>query len=213
MMASNTLRILVPGLLLPVFMSHAGGWAVVTVDTLPEYTEAGKSTQLTYVVRQHGVEPHPNLKGTIEATSGRLTARGLVVPGERPGQYTASITLPSAGDWSITIRSGFPRADVTLLPLTALTHGTSLTRAVTDIARGEALFTAKGCVTCHVQMDVGPRLEGRRFEAAYISTFLANPPRTPTQPSRSPMPNLGLEQREIASLVAYLNSPRQLGAR
>lgn len=213
MMASNTLRILVPGLLLPVVMGHAGGWAVVTVDTLPEYTEAGKSTQLTYVVRQHGVEPHPNLKGTIEATSGRLTARGFVVPGERAGQYTASITLPSAGDWSITIRSGFPRADVTLLPLTAVTHGTSLTRAVTDIERGEALFTAKGCVTCHVQMDVGPRLEGRRFEAAYISTFLANPPRTPTQPSRSPMPNLGLQQREIASLVAYLNSPRQLGAR
>jgi hypothetical protein len=213
MMASNTLRILVPGLLLPAFMSHAGGWAVVTVDTLPDYTEAGKATQLTYAVRQHGVELHPNLKGTIEATSGRLTARGFVVPGERPGHYTASITLPSAGDWSITIRSGFPRADVTLLPLTAVTHGTSLTRVATDVERGEALFTAKGCITCHVQMDVGPRLEGKRFDAAYISGFLANPPRTPKPTSRSAMPNLGLEQREIASLVAYLNSPRQLGAR
>lgn len=213
MIASNALRVLVPGLLLPVFMNHAGGWAVVTIDKLPDYTEAGKATTLTYVVRQHGEEPFSNLKGSIEATSGRLTARGLVVPGERAGQYRASITLPSAGDWSITIKSGFPRADVTLRPLTAVTHGTSLTRTVTDAERGEALFTAKGCVTCHVQMDVGPRLEGKRFETAFISAFLANPPRTPRPPARSAMPNLGLEQREIASLVAYLNSPRQLGAR
>ena len=213
MIASNALRVLVPGLLLPVFMNHAGGWAVLTVDKLPDYTEAGKPTILTYMVRQHGVEPFPDLKGSITATSGRLSARGFVVPGERRGQYTASITLPSEGDWSISIASGFPRADAALRPLTAVTHGTTLTRTVSDAERGEALFAAKGCVTCHVQIDVGPRLEGRRFDATSISAFLANPPRTPAQGNRSPMPNLGLDQREIASLVAYLNSPRQLGAR
>jgi hypothetical protein len=48
---------------------------------------------------------------------------------------------------------------------------------------------------------------------AYISGFIANPPATPTQPGGQPMPNLGLQQREIASLVAYLNSDRQVGAR
>jgi hypothetical protein len=213
MMASYMLRVLVPGLLLPVFMNHAGGWAVVTVDNLPDYAEAGKATTLTYMVRQHGVEPFPGLTGTITATSGRLTARGSVVPGQRRGQYSASITLPSAGDWSISIKSGFPKADVTLRPLTAVTHGTTLARTVSDPERGEALFTAKGCVTCHVQIPVGPKLDGRRFDATYISAFLANPPRTPTQPNREAMPNLGLDQREIASLVAYLNSPRQLGAR
>lgn len=213
MMASNALRVLVPGLLLPVIMSHAGGWAVVTIDALPDYVEAGKAVTLTYMVRQHGVEPFDDLEGTIEATSGRHTARGVVVPGRKRGQYQASITLPTTGDWSLTIKSGFPRADAKLLPLPAVTAGTSLTRTVSDAERGERLFQAKGCVTCHVQIAVGPRLEGRRFDAQYISGFLANPPRTPTQPGRETMPNLGLEPREIASLVAYLNSPRQLGAR
>jgi mono/diheme cytochrome c family protein len=213
MMPSYALRVLVPSLLLPVFMSHAGGWAVVTVDSLPDYVEAGKVVTLTYMVRQHGVEPHRDLTGRIEATSGRLTARGVVVAGQRPGQYRASITLPSAGDWSITLRSGFPRADVTIAALPAIAPGASLTRTITDAERGERLFAAKGCVTCHVQIDVGPRLEGRRFDPAYISGFIANPPRTPTQRGRPAMPNLGLEQREIASLVAYLNTPGQLGAR
>ena len=213
MMPINALRVLMPSLLLPVFMSHAGGWAVVTVDSLPDYVEAGKAVTLTYMVRQHGVEPHGDLDGRIEATSGRLTARGVVVPGQRRGQYQASITLPSAGDWSITLESGFPRADVTIAALPAIAPGASLTRTISDAERGGRLFTAKGCVTCHVQIDVGPRLEGRRFDPVYISGFIANPPRTPTQRGRPAMPNLGLGQREIASLVAYLNSPRQLGAR
>ena len=47
MMPSNALRVLVPSLLLPVFMSHAGGWAVVTVDSLPDYVEAGKAVTLS----------------------------------------------------------------------------------------------------------------------------------------------------------------------
>lgn len=213
MMASKSLRVLVPGLVLPVLMSHAGGWAIVTVDALPDYVEAGKPVTLTYMVRQHGVTPVGELDGRVEATFGRLTARGTVAPGDRVGHYRASITLPSAGQWSIRIRSGWPRADVEVPPLPAVAAGTGLTRTVSDVERGERLFAAKGCVTCHAQMDVGPRLDGKRFDVAYISAFLANPPRTPSQPGRGTMPNLGLQPREIASLIVYLNSPRQLGAR
>ena len=212
MMAINALRVLVPGVFLPVMMNHAGGWAVVTVDRLPEYAEAGKPVALTYMVRQHGVEPHSGLKGSVVATSDGQTVRGTVVAGERAGQYQAQIALPSAGNWSITIKSGFPRADLTLLPVTTVAAGTSLTRTAPDVERGGRLFVAKGCVTCHGQIDVGPKLDGRRFDATYISGFLANPPRTPTQ-GRSAMPNLGLEQKEIASLVAYLNRPQQMSSR
>ncbi len=213
MMAIDALRVLVPALLLPASMHHAGGWAVVTVDQLPDYAEVGKPVTLTYMVRQHGVEPHGDLKGTIVATSGFQKARGTVVTGGRVGEYRASIVLPSAGDWSITIESGFPRANAKLVPLTTVPAGTSLTRTLSDAERGERLFAAKGCVMCHVQIDVGPKLEGRRFDATYISGFLASPPRTPTQPGRPAMPNMGLAPKEIASLVAYLNSSKQLGAR
>jgi hypothetical protein len=213
MMASKALRVLVPGVLLPVFLTHAGGWAVVTLDDLPESVEVGKAVSLTYMVRQHGVEPHDGLRGIVEATSGRLTARGVVTPGDRKGQYTARITLPTAGDWSIRIESGFPKADVTLLPIPALTAGETMTRPASDADRGGRLFVAKGCVTCHVQIPVGPKLEGKRFDPTYLAGFLANPPATPRVPATGPMPNLGLDQREIASLVAYLNNNREMGAR
>jgi hypothetical protein len=213
MMASNALRVLLPGVLLPALMAHAGGWAVITVQELPDYVEVGKRIDLSYMVRQHGQTPLDELRGSIEATSGRLQATGAVVPGAKPGLYKASITLPNAGDWSITIHSGFGRSDITLLPLPAVEHGGAPTRAVTDAERGRRLFVAKGCVTCHEQIQVGPKLDGKRFDVAYISAFMANPPSTPSRGGSSPMPNLGLQQREIASLVAFLNSDRQVTTR
>jgi hypothetical protein len=213
MMASRTLSVLVPGLLLPALMAHAGGWAVITVQDLPDYVEAGQRVDLSYMVRQHGHTALENLHGSIQATSGRLSATGMVSPGGKPGLYSASITLPSAGQWSITIRSGFGNSDITLVPLSAVEHGTSLTSPMTDTERGRRLFVAKGCVTCHQQIAVGPNLDGKRFDVAYISGFIANPPTTPSRPGGSPMPNLGLRQREIASLVAFLNSDQQVGSR
>ena len=207
MIASSALRILVPVFLLPLTMSHAGGWAVITVEDLPDVVEAGKPVTLTYVVRQHGLTVLDRLRGQVDASSGRLSAQGTVVETSRSGRYAATLTLPSEGEWSITIRSGFGKSDVTLLPLTAVTHGTGLTRPVSDTERGRRLFVAKGCVTCHAQIEVGPNLDGKRFDAPYLSAFLANP--RPPQPGKAAMPNLGLQPKEIASLVAYLNSDRQ----
>ena len=211
--ASKALRVLVPGLLLPTLMAHAGGWAVITVDDLPDYVEAAKPVTLSFTVRQHGVTPLDQLTPSIRATSGRLTANGTVRSADGAGHYTASLTFPSAGDWSVTIRSGFGSSDVTLLPLPVVDHGGGLTRVVTDTDRGERLFVAKGCVTCHVQIAVGPRLDGKKFDVGYISGFLAKPPTTPREPGKSTMPNLGLQPREIASLVSYLNSDRQVSTR
>ena len=212
-MMARALRVLVPGLLLPTLMGHAGGWAVITVDDLPDYAEAGKPIQLGYMVRQHGHTPLDQLRGAVEATSGRLATRATVIPSGSPGRYSAALTLPSAGEWTITVKSGFGSSDITLLPITAVEHGASLTRRVTDLERGRRLFVAKGCVTCHEQIAVGPRLAGRRFDAAYISGFIANPPATPSQRGGTPMPNLGLRRNEIASIVTYLNSDRQVGSR
>lgn len=209
MLASRMLHVLIPGLL-PALMAHAGGWAVITVQDLPDYVEAGKQVDLSYMVRQHGHAPVEQLRGSIQATSGRLSVTGTVSPGGQLGRYAASITLPSAGEWSITIRSGFGKSDITLVPLAAVEHGTSLTRVLDDVERGRRLFVAKGCVTCHEQIGVGPNLTGKRFDVAYISAFIANPPSTPSRQGGSPMPNLGLQQREVTSLVAYLNSDRQV---
>ena len=51
-------HLMVPTLLsLPALAWLAGGWAVVTVEQLPDYVEAGKPLTLTFMVRQHGVTP------------------------------------------------------------------------------------------------------------------------------------------------------------
>src|SRR4029079_9866801 len=39
---------------LPVAAFTFGGWAVITVDSLPEFAVAGSPTTLTFAVRQHG---------------------------------------------------------------------------------------------------------------------------------------------------------------
>lgn len=212
-MMTRALRVLVPGLLLPAFMTHAGGWAVITVDDLPDHAIAGQPLTLSFIVRQHGESPLADLSATVEAVSGRTSTKAKARPGTARGQYVASLDLPKAGNWQITIRSGFGKSDLTLLPLAVLDAGTVANRAVSDIDRGHRLFFAKGCVTCHVQIPLGPNLDGKRFEPTYLAGFLANPKRASRPAGQPEMPNLGLKQREIASLVAYLNSDRQLGAR
>ena len=211
-MTTRALRVLVPGLLLPVFMSHAGGWAIITVDDLPDYAVAGTPVALSFMVRQHGEEPLNDLEPRIEAAaSGSAKVVIPARPGVAKGRYTASVTLPHAGNWTLTIRSGFGRSDLKLLPMAVVKPGTQAV-AISDVDRGDRLFVAKGCVTCHVDAKIGPTLDGRRFEPAYLAGFLAKPRRiNPNAPMV--MPNLGLEQREIASLVAYLNADRQLGLR
>ena len=212
MTITSALRALVPGVLVPALMGHAGGWAVITIDDLPDYAIAGKPLTLTYTVRQHGRNLLSDLRGSIEASTGRQSTTGSVTSGA-PGRYTARITLPDTGNWSITVRSGFGPSDVTLMPLTAVRVGGRLTTTVSETDRGRRLFIAKGCVTCHEQIDVGPRLDGKRFDVAYISRFLANPPDTASRRGQSPMPNLGLQPTEIAALVGYLNSDRRVSQR
>jgi cytochrome c2 len=211
-MMARALRMLVPGALLPLFMSHAGGWAVVTVDDLPDYAVAGTPVTLSWVVRQHGEEPVDQLTGRIDAVSGAARLRAGARAGAGRGRYTASMIVPQPGSWTVTIHTGFGPTKLTLRPMAVVKSGTTPAVAVTDTDRGERLFVAKGCVTCHVDAKIGPSLAGRRFDPAYLAGFLEKPRRiTPSAPMV--MPDLGLKQREIASLVAYLNSDRQLTAR
>lgn len=213
MLGISPLRGLASAAIVSVLMKHAGGWAVITVHELPDYAVAGKPLEFTYSVRQHGHTPLDDLTGTIEARSGRQTVDAAAHRIVKAGSYGAKIVLPSAGEWTLTIKSGFGNSNVTLVPLTVLAEGASLTRAMSDRERGERLFTSKGCVTCHVQIQVGPNLDGKRFDPTYIARFLADPSIAPPKPNGSQMPQLGLQPREIASLVTYLNSDRQISAR
>ena len=71
MLAISGLRGLASAAILSGVMNHAGGWAVITLDNVPDYAVAGKPIELTYTVRQHGHTLLDDLHGTIEARSGR----------------------------------------------------------------------------------------------------------------------------------------------
>ena len=49
--------------------AYAGGWATVTVKTMPEYLIAGKPAELRLLVRQHGVSPIDGLTVAVRATA------------------------------------------------------------------------------------------------------------------------------------------------
>ncbi len=199
-------------LLLPTLA--LGGWAVITVEDLPDYVVAGQPLTLTFMVRQHGRTPLSGLSPRVEATSAGLEANAAAVAGDRTGRYQATLTLPQAGNWTITIHSGFMNSKTTLLPLPAVAAGSPPTLALPEPERGARLFVAKGCVTCHVQIAVGPDLSGKRFDPEFLRRFLADPSTLPPSAGATfGMPNLSLKAAEIAALVAYLNTERQAQAR
>jgi mono/diheme cytochrome c family protein len=203
----------------PVVAFTVGGWAVITVDDLPDYMVAGAPVNLSFAVRQHGVTLLSSLTPRVTATSG---SSEIDVPAAATagGRYTAKLTLPRAGDWTIKVHSGFMNAAVALVPLKVVEPGPQAPRPLRDAERGLRLFVAKGCVTCHTleetsawgSPNMGPVLTGRRYVPEVLATFLADPEKSPlarnTQ-SQLRMPNLGLKQREIAALVAFINSTGQ----
>jgi hypothetical protein len=207
------------GLLLAVLslvvgtMVSAGGWAVVTVDTLPEYVHVGEPFALAYAVRQHGVRLVSGLHGHVEARAGTVQ----IVADARPateGHYVATLTIPTSGEWSLTIRSGFGgHGTITLLPLSVVER-TAPAAAIRPSDKGRRLFVAKGCATCHrvegqalpASGMYGPPLVPHKFQSEYLARILANPallPPAANYPFR--MPNLGLDPRETEALVAFIN--------
>jgi mono/diheme cytochrome c family protein len=200
----------------------------VTIDDLPDYVVAGQPIRLSFVVRQHGMRLLDGLEPVVDAKLGSATISvkakqthdaltTVPLPGPESGRYAATLTLPRAGEWTLSIQSGFGVQSTNTVALHAMEAGAS-PRALSDVERGRRLFIAKGCFTCHVNTEVttapsigvGPELTGRRYPAVYLAKFLANPdsirltqlPRT----SWVKMPNLGLKEREIASFVAMINS-------
>ena len=206
---------------------YMGGWAVVTVDDLPDYVVAGQPIRLSFVVRQHGMRLLDGLEPVVEAKLGNnaISVNAKQTHFAESGRYVATLTLPRAGEWTLTIQSGFGGRSTNNLALRAIEAGET-PRALSDAERGRRLFIAKGCFTCHVNTEVttapslgvGPELTGRRYPAVYLAKFLANPDSIQlTQLPRTGwvrMPNLGLKEREIASLVAMINNGgREVSAR
>ena len=155
---------------------------------------------------------------TVKTSDAEVSA--MAKPVGQKGHYVASLTVPRAADWSVRIQSGFGPSENTLLPVRAIAAGTQPPSPLADADRGHRLFFAKGCVTCHVRgsegidgIKAGPDLTGRKYAPDYVAKFLADPETSPLSRTVTPyvrMPKLDLKDREIASLVAFLNSEGNL---
>ena len=212
-----------------------GGWAVVKVAKVPDAWIAGKPLQLAWQVRQHGVSPLDGLQPTLEARSGAKLVRGTTSAFAEDGEkgYRGRIVFPDTGMWQVTIHSGFGESKAVLIPWRVVDSVTPVRGTVeehlasrgiarfSEAERGRRIFASQGCVSCHVHRDVevkgqvsdvGPDLTDKRFPADYLARFLKDPSIKPSVDGRR-MPNLDLRDKEIASLLAFINAERRTTAR
>jgi len=185
-----------------------GGWAVVTVKDLPEYFVASQQYTIEFQVRQHGRTLLSGLRPQLVMNDVTIPA----VPRSAEGTYAVTFTAPAPGRVSLTIRSGFGNTELHLYAETVVAAGTSRP-AIVARDRGQMLFVAKGCNTCHSNIDlvnrpdnqaaltVGPELGGRHLAREYVMQKLKNP-------ASQIMPDLGLSDAEAAAIAAFLSGER-----
>lgn len=203
----------------PLVAASMGGWATVSVDNLPESLVTGRPTNMTFSVRQHGEELLKGLKPTITGMSGKNELKARAVETNKPGYYTVTLNPAQTGEWTFTIHTGFGRGEhesrLRLLPITA-TGTAARPVAMTHEQRGQRLFVAKGCVSCHLQKGIEPiethvariDLSDRHLPPEYLEQFLADPSVKKVWTDSWRMPNLQLKPAEISALVAFLTRPR-----
>ena len=194
---------------------HAGGWVVITLVDLPDALATNQPFTFKYGVRQHGMRLLSGLDGRIEARAskgGRVITAPAVPTGE-PGYYSATLTFPEADTWKVNVITGFGGGlDRSQLEIPVIDDPHAV-RALSAPERGQRLFVAKGCLTCHVHdaidgrsTSAGPRLTHKRYDADRLRQLLTAPPRhEPVEPPNWQMPNLGLRDAEVDALMAFLN--------
>src|SRR5687768_16561633 len=152
-MSRRLFRRVLPALLvIPLAALAFGGWAVVSVEDLPEHAIAGQPLNLSFAVRQHGVSLLGGLEAKVHAKSSwssfETPAKAQRSP--KTGHYTAAGTFPEAGDWTLTIESGFMRKQRALLPIRVVEAGSKAPPKMDAVELGQRMFVAKDCVSCHV---------------------------------------------------------------
>jgi hypothetical protein len=191
-----------------------GGWAVVTVKDLPDYFVAGQQYRIEFQVRQHGM----NLLGGLEPRlivstkepgwlRGAAERGAIAATAAGEGTYAATFTAPAADQVFLVIKNGFG-GELRLYPQPVVAAG-ARGPATTPVDRGQVLFVAKGCNTCHANTNLrdrpdnrtfgdAPALGGRRFDQQYLVAKI-------TRPGSERMPDLGLREAEVQALAAFLN--------
>ncbi len=117
--------IILAGLIALLFIATpalAGGWVLITPDSLPEGIHAGEPLEISFMVRQHGQTPTHNVSPILVATN-KDTGEQIWVEAEKAretGRFVVTANFPSTGVWEWSI-SAEPYAQyTTLAPINVL---------------------------------------------------------------------------------------------
>jgi cytochrome c2 len=100
----------------------AGGWAVATLDTLPDSAVAGEPLEVGFMIRQHGQTPwnYDNVKVVARREEGGDSFTVVARPEGAEGHYTASLNFPTSGTWRWGIETGLYPERQPMPPLVVL---------------------------------------------------------------------------------------------
>ncbi len=123
-------------LLLPAATVLAGGWVVVTMESLPGQIHAGQPLALSFMVRQHGRTPIHNVSPLLMATNVETgqQIQASAEPAKEVGLFVAELTLPEAGAWEWSIQIPEFNHTATFAPLTVLPAEVSAGSGQADLA-------------------------------------------------------------------------------
>ena len=107
-MARRSFGLIALVMLAPVVATQAlaGGWAVVTLDSLPSEVRAGEDVHLGFMVLQHGVTPVGDFVSPYLLASNAVTGEEVRADARQDGSvghFVVDVIFPSAGTWEWTI--------------------------------------------------------------------------------------------------------------
>ena len=125
----------------------AGGWAVTTLDSVPDGFDAGQTYAIGYTIRQHGVTPvtvdRTEIRVTNSDSGKRLSFPGI--PSGPVGHYVAMITIPAAGTWTWDVTQGpFEAQPLGTLTVTAPGTAAAAPPAVSTVQAAPSAPAASG---------------------------------------------------------------------
>jgi hypothetical protein len=107
-MSNRMILTVAMGLALVAGVANAGGRARVSVTAAPKQVIAGRAFDVVFLVRPElGMTRDRKVEPTLRAVCGDQVVTIDAVATKSQGEYKASLTLPSPGDWSITIDSRY----------------------------------------------------------------------------------------------------------
>jgi hypothetical protein len=86
--------------------ASAGGWATVSLESLPVGVSSGETWDAQITILRHGVTPTDGAAPSVTVRKGSDTETFKAEPTGKTGRYEAPVVFPEAGQWMLEIDNG-----------------------------------------------------------------------------------------------------------